>query len=276
LVLALDDQKNIMAIENQAMVQSLMGVHIAVQGRRTTDGSLFVEATRALTGKTPSQVAAVLQELSPAGLRVVSQPPGSQVYVDDKLMGVTSTDRGELRLESLQPGSAAVRVTAPGYRDSTQSVTLTAGNTSNLEARLAKELSRLSVETRPGNVQVYLDDAFKGLTSDREGRLRIEDLAPGAHRVRMNVIGYKEAAQTVELKAGETATVEAKLEPAGPKPLELGEIEEALANGVPPKGITKLVNQYGVDFALTKEIEQRLREKGADSGLLLAIATGKK
>lgn len=133
----------------------------------------------------------------------------------------------------------------------------------------------LALSLQPANVQVYVDDVFKGMTS-AEGRLVVEGLAPGTHRVRMNLIGYAEAERTVELKAGETATIEARLEPAGPKPLALAEIEEALANGLPPKGIAKLVNQYGVDFALTKEVEQRLRSKGADSDLLLAIATGKK
>lgn len=133
----------------------------------------------------------------------------------------------------------------------------------------------LVLSVQPANVQVYVDDIFKGMTSS-EGRLVVEGLSPRAHRVRMNLIGYTESARTVELKAGETATIEAKLEPAGPKPLALAEIEEGLTNGLPPKGITKLVNQYGVDFTLTKPIEQRLREKGADSDLLVAIATNKK
>ena len=133
----------------------------------------------------------------------------------------------------------------------------------------------LVLSAQPANVQVYVDDVFKGMTST-EGRLVIEGLAPGTHRVRMNLIGYTESARTVELKPGETATIEAKLEPAGPKPLALAEIEEALSNGLPPKGITKLVNQYGVDFALTKEVEQGLRGKGADDALLVAIATSKK
>jgi hypothetical protein len=37
-----------------------------------------------------------------------------------------------------------------------------------------------------------------------------------------------------------------------------------------------MVEQYGVDFALTEEAEKRLRDAGADSNLLLAIARAKK
>jgi hypothetical protein len=134
---------------------------------------------------------------------------------------------------------------------------------------------KLVLSTQPGNVGVYVDDEFKGISSG-EGRLVVSNLAPGSHHLRFTVIGFKELAQSLDLAAGETKTVEAKLDPAGPKPLALAEIEEALTNGLPPKGITKLVIQYGVDFAFTKEVEQRLREKGADSDLLLAIATNQK
>ena len=41
---------------------------------------------------------------------------------------------------------------------------------------------------------------------------------------------------------------------------------------VPKSRLTTLVNQYGVNFILTNESEQRLRNVGADSELLLAIA----
>jgi hypothetical protein len=67
-----------------------------------------------------------------------------------------------------------------------------------------------------------------------------------------------------------------RLPPAGPQPLHESEIEKALEDGLPPTRIMALVNKYGVDFALTDEVEQRLRRAGADSNLLLAIAKAKK
>ncbi len=140
----------------------------------------------------------------------------------------------------------------------------------------APKLGSLRITAQPGNAQAYLDDKFKGVTSEDEGKLVIENLPPGTYHLRLALPGYRQWKQEVTLPPGETVPVQAKLEPAGPKPLALAEIEEALTNGLPPKGITKLVNQYGVDFTLTKDIEQRLRSKGADDALLVAIATGKK
>jgi hypothetical protein len=67
-----------------------------------------------------------------------------------------------------------------------------------------------------------------------------------------------------------------RLPPAGPQPLKEAEIEKALEDGLPSTRIMSLVNKYGVDFALTDEVEQRLRRAGADSNLLLAIAKAKK
>jgi hypothetical protein len=63
--------------------------------------------------------------------------------------------------------------------------------------------------------------------------------------------------------------------PPGPPALTLAEVENALAN-LPKKRVAEMVEQYGVDFALDDEAEKRLRDAGADTNLLLAIARAKK
>jgi hypothetical protein len=63
--------------------------------------------------------------------------------------------------------------------------------------------------------------------------------------------------------------------PPGPPALTLAEVENALAN-LPKKRVAEMVEQYGVDFALSDEAEKRLRDAGADTNLLLAIARAKK
>jgi len=63
---------------------------------------------------------------------------------------------------------------------------------------------------------------------------------------------------------------------AGPRPLTLQDLESALQGGISNARVAALVNEYGVDFALTDEAERRLRAAGADANLLLAIAKAKK
>jgi hypothetical protein len=140
----------------------------------------------------------------------------------------------------------------------------------------APKTSTLKVIAQPGGAQVYVDDKFKGSTSEKEGVLVVENLSPGSSKVRLSQKGFVDFIQNVTLTAGETAKLETNLAAEGPKPLGEPEIEEALKNGVPKTRIMGLIKEYGVDFTLTNEFEQSLRTVGADSDLLLAIAKSKK
>ena len=208
-----------------------------------------------------------------ATLSISGAPPGSQVFLDEKLAGATAAD-GSFRATVL-PGSHHVRLTAAGYPDWSQDATLQLDSTVNLVARMSPKTADLALLTQPGQAQVYLDDEPRGVTSS-EGRLLLKGLSLGSHRLRFSLAGYKELTQTVELAAGDTKQIEAKLQSAGPKPLGLAEIEDALKNGLPSARVTQLVKQFGVDFAVTDEVEQRLRAAGADGDLLLAIIKARK
>ena len=59
------------------------------------------------------------------------------------------------------------------------------------------------------------------------------------------------------------------------KELSEGEIIKLLQSGVSSRRAIELVKQYGVDFTLDDETQDRLRQAGASSELLLAIATAR-
>ncbi len=133
----------------------------------------------------------------------------------------------------------------------------------------------LTISSRPGSAQVYLDDEPKGTTS-AEGRLVLKDLAAGSRRLRLSLAGYDEWSQVIELAAGVTRTVEATLAPAGPPPFTLQDVVKMLEGDIHPKRVATLVQETGVDFALTDAAEKQLRAAGADSDLLLAVAKARK
>ena len=56
------------------------------------------------------------------------------------------------------------------------------------------------------------------------------------------------------------------------EPFTLAEIEKLLEGSVSPKRVATLVEQYGVSFELTDDVEKELREVGADDKLLLVIS----
>ena len=87
----------------------------------------------------------------------------------------------------------------------------------------------LVVVSTPGQSQVYIDDAPVGTTS-QQGRLRIVQLTPGQHTVRISLNGYQDSEQSITLEAGQVTTVSATLqrveappvvtpEPVNPEPV---------------------------------------------------------
>ncbi len=63
--------------------------------------------------------------------------------------------------------------------------------------------AKLQIRTKPGDVDIFVDDDFKGKTDPREGRLEIALLEAGKHRLRASREGYQDLEGTVELAPGE-------------------------------------------------------------------------
>ncbi len=147
---------------------------------------------------------------TPPTLEVVSIPGGAQVYVDDSLMARTSP-QGLLRISTLSPGDHRLRLSLDGYDDFETKVSLGEGKTETILAKLNSHAATgLEIQTFPGRAQVYVDDAFSGVTSD-QGQLRIPNLAPGSHRLRITGDGYQEDDRQVDVPAGQTLRVTASL-----------------------------------------------------------------
>jgi len=135
---------------------------------------------------------------------------------------------------------------------------------------------RLRLDSTPAGAQLYVDDVYKGVTSIGEGRLIVEDVSPGDHRVRVAAAGFKEWNRTARLEPGDDVVREAVLERAGPPPLTIDDLEKMLRASVAPKRAAVLVQERGVDFVLDDEKERRLRAAGADTELLLSVAKAKR
>lgn len=133
----------------------------------------------------------------------------------------------------------------------------------------------LSITSKPGNVQVYVNDEPRGMTS-AGGKLVLRDLPAGSHRVRLSLAGYQDWEQTLDLVAGGSHSVEANLNLAGPPPFTLQDVVDMLQGDISARRVAALVQERGVDFGLTDEAEQKIRAAGGDSDLLLAIAKARR
>jgi hypothetical protein len=93
----------------------------------------FVQTVSLTPGKA-NQVSAVLTDLS--GSVLVRTSPGGEVFLDNVSKGQANAS-GELVIPGVSPGTHALRVTAPGKTYFGQSITVVAGQASNVDAALA-------------------------------------------------------------------------------------------------------------------------------------------
>jgi formylglycine-generating enzyme required for sulfatase activity len=178
---------------------------------------------------------------SPAELVVESSPGGAEVYLDSQSVARTSAG-GWGKISPLPPGRHQLRIVAPGFDDFTQTIELKSGETLNVNAVLTKAKEPpaiLFVNSTPPGANVTLDGKSVGGTGGA-GRLKIPDLEPGKHVIRVTMDGYVNFEQAVELVSGKALTVTAALE--HPKPATAGIVLQAV-----PRGSTVTLDDKVVD-----------------------------
>jgi formylglycine-generating enzyme required for sulfatase activity len=167
---------------------------------------------------------------APAELVVESKPGGAEVFVDSQFVARTSSG-GWAKVSPLATGKHDLRISAAGFNDFIQVIDVKSGETLTVNAVLikAKDPSPiLFVNSNPSGAMVYVDGKLIGGTGG-VGRLKVPDLEPGSHRVRVSAEGYVDFEQTVELASGKALTVTAVLE--RPKPATAGLVLESVMRG---------------------------------------------
>ena len=232
-------------------------------GQQARDAQVMVDAARRVLEINPNSVPAL------AVIVVSDQKEGTADSISE------AQDLSIRGLNNLQGMSKPNNVTDQVFeqqKEQLAQIFRTALNAPvpNRDTTPTAKTGKLTITTSPGSAQVYVDDEFKGVSSD-EGRLVVNGLKPGSHNLRLDLLGYKEVSQTIAIAAGKTRDFNAELPRKGPEGLSEAEIEEALRKGMTPLRVKSKVEEFGVSFAMNDDIERRLRDAGADAELLLAI-----
>ena len=167
-------------------------------------------------------LSAELQKL-PGKLRVTTPPvEGAKLFVD----GIESgTSPATLDVDA---GEREIRVTAERYLPAAQRLTIEGvGKLQTLEIALQPAWGRLAVSTLPDKARVRLDGSDIG-----EAPLAFEALQ-GPHTLEFTKDGWKPAMRTIEVRAGQSATLPA---------VELERIDGTLALRSDPAGAQVLIN----------------------------------
>lgn len=149
----------------------------------------------------------------PGTLRVVSIPDGARVYINDEFKGETPYD-----LANAQPGSYRVRVEKPGHEPMARDVSIEKGAALTEEFRLTRNTGRLEIATAPAGATVLIDGKKVGITFARQSDTTavsepyaVEDVLEGQRQVEIFRKGFATQKRMVEVKRGETLTLQFKL-----------------------------------------------------------------
>jgi hypothetical protein len=188
----------------------------------------------------------------PAGLQVVSIPPGARIYVENQFRG-----NAPVTLTDLQPGSYRVRAEMEGYETTARTITLERASKVTEEFRLEGNAGILALVTEPAGVRLFIDGKESGVTpKPPEGSdavsvpLTVPALPPGTHNLLLTKEGFFSKELKVDIKKAETTTVHEKLLRRFIPNTEIqttsGLIERGVLIECDPAGNTKLEIRPGV------------------------------
>lgn len=157
-----------------------------------------------------------------ATIHVSTEPSGARVFLNGVPYGESPVD-----IDRIPEGTAILEVRAEGYREVRQEMRLAVGDDKPIAIELEALPATLQIVTVPAGARIYVDDAFRG-----ESPLTLEDLTPGQHRVRADLVAHDPMARNVVLRNAESAVEEFHLVP------NCGSLRVCTA----PAGVTVLVD----------------------------------
>ncbi|MBL7077041.1 MAG: PEGA domain-containing protein [Kiritimatiellae bacterium] len=169
-------------------------VHFALTGYLERDVDLVIE------DRTPLYLATDLTSDS-ATLTLNSTPPGATVVLNGIAKGSTPCT-----IERVPAGESELEVTLYGYHPFKRTIRLVAGQTENMTAALEGVPATLNIISVPPGARIYLDDEYKGTAP-----VTVDDLGPGAYRLRAEQKGYDTLTRPVTLARAQKRTEEMRL-----------------------------------------------------------------
>src|SRR6266478_6753301 len=158
----------------------------------------------------------VMGELQFEGKTKVERDSG--VWIDGNYVGYLKELNGSKKI-MLLPGAHEVIVRQSGYVDFVQKVVVEPGEKRLVSvslhlapsATVPEITAALKLKIKPERAAVFLDGKFVGHAADFGGAFRSMKIAPGKHRVRVELPGYRTYDTEVNLLANQVSEVKTEL-----------------------------------------------------------------
>lgn len=164
----------------------------------------FIRPTTSLLGLTlilAAQIPAwagndIMGEIQFVGASKVEKTSG--VWVDGQYVGYLKELKGSKKVVLL-PGQHEITVRQAGYQDFTQKIILEPGQKHLIQVAMQKNpaaqypdaTAQIKMSVSPNRAAVFLDDQFVGHVDEFDGPGQALLLAPGKHRVKITLPGYR-------------------------------------------------------------------------------------
>lgn len=178
----------------------------------------------------PSRIGAqnqVMGDLEFSGASKIEKD--SEVWIDGQYVGYLKELKGDKKI-MLLPGNHEISVRQAGYKDFSRTVVAEPGQTQAISVKMQKDTSArypgadaatLKLNVAPDRAAVFVDDGYVGHAHDFGGSFHSMLVAPGTHRVKIDLPGYRTFETEINLLAGQgaeikTGLVKGSIEQAGP------------------------------------------------------------
>jgi hypothetical protein len=149
---------------------------------------------------------------------VMKSDKDSGVWVDNQYVGYVKELKGAKKV-MLLPGTHEISIRQAGYLNEDQKVVIEPGKTTLITVRLEKDpnatyskvTSEVKLEVTPDRAAVFVDGAFAGSVSDFKGLGHGMLIAPGKHKIKIDLAGYRPFETDVNLLPHQKMTVKTDL-----------------------------------------------------------------
>lgn len=152
---------------------------------------------------------------STGSLSIGTSPKGADIYVDGNYIA-----ESPFVVTNLAPGSHTLRLHKAGYDEYFSPITIVSGKQTPLSYTFTSQqmtVGSIEVGSTPAGSSLFLDGNFMGQTPPGS-YFDLTSIMPGYHTILIRLTDYRDYTQTVYVKGGQVATVNAQLTPNGPSP----------------------------------------------------------
>src|SRR5260370_17728912 len=150
------------------------------------------------------------------------QERDSGVWIDGKYLGYVKELKGDKKV-LLPPGEHEISIRSDGYKDFLKNIVVAPGQAQTADVVMEEnpksiypgdDAAELRLDIQPKRAAVFLDDAYVGHGGDFGGRFHSMLVAPGKHRLKVTLEGYRPHETDINPVANEKSRMKIVLEKA--------------------------------------------------------------